>query len=123
MPKKLATRNASQNSWQTEFVDLKLLRDEKKGFTEWASKVSDQSSELFGVMVSDGWKTSVTWDAKNACFIVSSTMRDEDDINYQVTVTSRSQEWFEGIMLNVYKLTVLHKGKDLRKAGGDDSWG
>lgn len=123
MPAKITSKKNNQQSWQTEFVDLKLLRDEKKGFTDWIANTGERASELFSIMVSNGWKTSVTWDSKNACFIVSSTMRDEDDINYQVTVTSRSQEWFEGIMLNVYKLTVLHNGKDLRKAGGDDSWG
>jgi hypothetical protein len=74
-------------------------------------------------LVPNGWKTSFSFDAENDCYIASCTQRDEDDINHNICVTSRSDNPFEALWLCYYKITVIADSKRLPTERADDNWG
>lgn len=105
------------------FVTLKLDKEQAAQFQSWQNdKKTDLELEVADFM-SKGWKTSITWDMNNDCFIVASTMKTDPSPNLNVCVTSRSTLWYEALCMNVFKVMVLHKGAALPVNTGSDNWG
>lgn len=108
---------------EVQFVNLKLDASQKKQFSQWVEQLGDKIDDECGIFISNGWKTSHTWDRDNACFIASSTNVEPDDINFQYCITSRSSEWLEAVYLNVFKFNVLANGDSLESLVASNSWG
>ena len=123
MAAKNSRNGNTKTDWQGEFIDIRLLSDEREAFSAWVEKQGEDLSVEVGVLISNGWKTSITWDERNVCFIAASTMKDENDKNYNCVVSSRSENFYEALALNAYKINVLHKNADLRKVGSTNNWG
>lgn len=105
------------------FVTVRLDKDQAVAFTTWQNtKGIDFELEL-GDFMSRGWKTSITWDNGNDCYIVSSTCKDDRNVNHNLCITSRSTNWYEAMLLNVYKVTVMFKNGKLPTEQTENNWG
>lgn len=119
MPKK----KNNNNFGSTKFCAISLDTAQKDAMRKWLGLNGKDIDDLATNMVRDGWKSSFTWDADNDCFIASSTMRDEDNDNYDICVTSRSDIMWDALLLNYYKIYVLYNNKELPTERAKNSWG
>ena len=118
-----AQKRNTTNFAQTTFVQFKLSKEQKAEFQAWfEDKKRDISSEVARFM-SEGNKTSLTWDAENGCWIVSSTCKDEGSPNLNHCLTSRAAEWYEGLAMNAFKALVLLEGTTWSDYANDDNLG
>ncbi len=108
---------------EVQFVNMRLDTSQKKQFSLWMDKLGEQCHAEIGIFISSGWKTSITWDADNACFIASSTNVEPTSVNFQYCLTSRSDDWSEALCLNVFKFNVLANGDSLSALVSSNSWG
>lgn len=121
MPRK---NSQTDMSWQnTKFAQITLNNDEKDAFDVWRNVKGFDSALEIGVLISEGWKSSVTWDDSNKCFIVAATCKDERNVNANICVSSRSDDFVEALLLNVYKVKVLFKGKAIPTERAANNWG
>lgn len=105
------------------FVTIRLDKEQAAAFGVWQNTKSvDFELELADFM-SKGWKTSITWDGNNDCYIVSSTCKDDRNVNLNTCVTSRSTSWYEAMLLNVYKVVILYKNGKLPTETTENNWG
>lgn len=107
----MASKNVSKlprGNWpETNFVNLKITGKHKDGFTSWMSrKEADIHLDVVAFM-SNGHKTSITWDTSNSVWIVSATCKEESSPNVNCCLTSRSSEWWEAMCMNVYKHDII----------------
>lgn len=117
------TKKAEVNNWGVKFCSIELDTPSKEKMKKWASE-NYKDLETYGdAMIRSGWKTSLSWSDDNDCFIAASTQQDEDDENHKVCVTSRSNNMFEALILNYYKIFVLYKNSALPTERKNDNWG
>jgi len=108
---------------EIEFIDLRLDAAQKEEFLAWKKAAGEDSYDIVTDFVGTGHKLSVTWDDNGNCFIASFTCKDERSANIGKCITSRSDTWFEAIMLGVFKAQVVFKGAAWLGASRKDSWG
>lgn len=118
-----ARKPQEQSAYTTKFCTIALDTEEKAILKEWLQSNSKDLDTYFHTMVTDGWKTSITWDDNNDCFIASATQRFDDDKNHNVCVTSRSDNMYEAILITFYKIYVLFKDKKLPIEPNKQNWG
>lgn len=106
-----------------KFASVTLTSDDKASYETWAAKIGTNLLSEVAELVSEGWKTSITWDNDNDCFIASLTCRAEKHKNENVVVVSRSDDMLEALALGIYKITVLFKGKALPTEKIKQNWG
>lgn len=109
--------------FNTTFVEVRLGNAEKNHFHQWMEQDQETLGIELGTFISNDHKLSVSWDDQNVCFVASATCRDESSVNHNCCITSRSQDWFEAIMLTLYKATVLLGDKAWQSQSSDRSWG
>jgi len=119
--KQRASRNYDANG--IKFCTILLDTEQKSVLKEWLNNNQADLDTYFHNMVTDGWKTSCTWDDVNDCFIASATQRFDDDKNYNVCVSSRSDNLYEAILITYYKIYVLYEGKRLPTEPTKANWG
>lgn len=107
----------------TMFCAISLDTPGKEAAKSWLAKNAKDIDNFATIMVRDGWKTSFSWDDYNDCFISSATMRDEGHKNYDICVTSRSDNMWDAMLLNYYKIYVLFKEQKLPTEKQKDNWG
>jgi hypothetical protein len=105
-----------------EFVSIQLTADEKLAFKGWYETNLSESELLLETFIQSGYKTSIVWDTNKDCFIASSTCTNDKSKNYDKCLTSRSNNWLEALMLNLWKTDVLSK-KGVWEATTKDNWG
>lgn len=121
-PSKKPKRNTS-NFPQTEFVNLKLNKKQAAEFEDWKNGDAGKISTRVVEFIADGNKTSISYDFDNECFIVSSTCKAEGHANENRCMTSRSEDWYEALLMNVFKNdVVLHGGEWIGEDEGR-KWG
>lgn len=107
----MASKNSQkpnrQNWPETNFVNLKITGKHKDGFNEWMSRKDPEIQLDVATFMSNGHKTSITWDDNNNVWIVSATCKEESSPNVNCCLTSRSSEWWEAMCMNVYKNDVI----------------
>jgi hypothetical protein len=113
----------ARQSWMVDFAALKLNAEQKKAFQGWVKEQQAHEIDPLFELVPNGWKLSVSFDAENDCYIVSLTQRDEDDINHNICVVSRSGDPYEALWIGFYKISVMADGKKLPTEAVDDNWG
>lgn len=123
MAKKNAQANTSRGWTETKFVTIRLNGKHKDGFREYMQRPPEEIALDVASFMSSGHKTSITWDDNNACWIVSSTCKDDSSKNLDHCISSRSQEWYEALSMNVYKNNVIcNKGAWIDQQEEND-WG
>lgn len=123
----MASKNTSKpnnRNWtETTFVNLKIQGKHKDGFNTWMQRKDTEISLDVAAFMSNGHKTSITWDDTNNVWIVSATCKEETSVNKDCCLTSRSSEWWEALCMNVYKHDVIcSKGSWVDNAESND-WG
>lgn len=111
------------NQFSTKFAAVKLSVADRKKFQDWKKDNGADGDVLYTELVRGGWKGSQSYDQENDCFIWSMTQRNERDINYDVCVTSRSDNMYEAMLLGIYKLLVLYPDQALPTESPRDNWG
>lgn len=95
------------------FADVTLGDAESDAFLSWMKSVKVDMPLQMQEMLQEGWKISLKADFENSCYICSLTMQEEDHINRDMVVTSRSDDHEEAFWLNVYKIMVMYPGQRL----------
>lgn len=123
MSRKNSSAPANKNSWEVTFVQIRLTGEHKDGFEKWSSRKDTDVALDVATFMSNGNKTSITWDDANKCWIVSATCKEESSKNYNHCLSSRSDDWYEAMKMNVYKNDVIcNKGSWLDQQQ-DSNWG
>lgn len=107
----------------TKFAAIRLDAAEKKKFLAWKAENVSDGDVYYVELVRSGWKGSQSYDAENDCFIWSMTQRNERDINYDICVSSRSDNMYEAMLLGIYKLLILYPNQKLPTEAARDNWG
>ena len=105
------------------FCSVVLTAEDKIDYEVWAEKHGKDLLSVLAQCVAEGWKTSITWDNDNECFIGSLTCRAEGHKNENVVVSSRSDDMLEAIAISLYKITALYVGKKLPTEKLKNNWG
>jgi hypothetical protein len=111
------------NQFTTKFAVIALDSEGKQLAKQWLASNSKDLDTFFVDLVRDGWKTSLRWDNENDCFIASCTNVDDDSKNHNTCVTSRSDNMYESILINYYKIYIMFDGKKLPVEQAKDNWG
>jgi hypothetical protein len=123
----MAKKNAStpnNRGWsETQFVVIRLSGKHKDGFREYMQRPAEEVALDVASFMSSGHKTSITWDDSNQCWIVSATCKEESSKNLNHCLSSRSNEWYEALCMNVYKNDVICNKGSWVDQQEDNDWG
>lgn len=112
-----ARQAEGQVAWQG-FVDVPLTDEDKASLAEGHFEAADAFSFL-EEMVEDGYKVSVSQDAKNSCYVASATGRRPDDPNNGYTLTGRGPDVVGSLASLAYKhITLCERGAWSNRANG-----
>lgn len=90
-----------------QFADIRLSETDKKAFLKWYEENSGDLYIHIAEMVNDGCKLSASWSDANDCYIASFTCLNDKSENYCLVLSSRSDDLFEAIAINIYKHRVM----------------
>lgn len=113
----------SFNGFTTKFAAIRLSQDDKKAFQKWATANKDDGDVYYVQLIQTGWKGSQRFDPENDCFVWSLTQTNEKDVNYDICVTSRSNNMYEAMLLGIYKLVIMYPEGRLPTEHERDNWG
>lgn len=89
------------------FVQYTLSKTEETAFKKWWQENSPDAVVYLAEVVNSGYKFSASWDNSNDCYIATFTCLDERSQNYCLIMSSRSDDFWEAIGINLYKHLVL----------------
>lgn len=118
-----STKNGRTAFPETKFIQFKLTADQKKQFSKWVADLGVKDQEEVSLFMAEGVKTSISFDEDKGHWIVSSTCVDEDSENHRCCLTSRAEEWYSGLMMNVFKARVLMAKVPWEEYAADDQLG
>ena len=108
---------------ETVFITRRLTQAEAEHFMNWAEQGMEVlHEEVLGVL-SMGVKLSLSWDDYNQSFIATATDRIERSPNKGHALSSRSDSWYEALLMTVYKIVVIAAGKNWKDIGDRSDWG
>lgn len=123
MARKNTTASTNRGWTETKFVTIRLNGKHKDGFREYMQRPAEEVALDVATFMSNGHKTSITWNGDNACWIVAATCKEESSKNLDHCLSSRSSEWYEALCMNVYKNDVIcNKGAWVDQQE-DSDWG
>jgi hypothetical protein len=121
---KMARKKSNQQNFGgVKFAEVRLDKSDRKDFLAWVKEQQTHQVDALLELVTAQWKISFSFDSEHDTFICSMTQKDEDDVNYNICVTSRSSDAYEALFLNYYKLVVVSKGKSFEGLERDSDWG
>jgi hypothetical protein len=123
MARKNSSSPDSKPDWQVTFVQLKLNEETANAFAKWMERKEPEIALDVAAFMSNGHKTSITWDNENKCWIVSATCKEESSKNYNHCLSSRSSEWWEAMCMNVFKHNVVCAGGSWVDKQSSANWG
>jgi len=123
MPASRKSAVTGRGQFDVTFINIRLDKQGEKQFTEWYSRDQRELAEELAVFVSKGHKLGLSWDDKNTCFTASATCRDDRSPNFNSCITSRSDDFFEAMMMNVFKAEVLFEGGTWVADDRGSNWG
>lgn len=89
------------------FCDIRLSKDDKKAFDQWATEHVPDAFDLLDALVNSGVKASYSWNDNNDCYTFSLTDLEAKSANHNVVMVSRADNFQEALMLGLYKHYVL----------------
>jgi len=94
-----------------KFVNSRLTEREKTAFETWKKAHSDDAFILLNEVVNSGKKFTASWDGTNDCYIVSFTCLEKRSPNYCLVLSSRSDDLWDAICMNLFKDYDLFRGE------------
>lgn len=107
------------------FVEVPLSDDDKASLAQGHFEAEDAFSFL-EELANDGYKVSISQDAKNSCYIASATGRHPDDPNNGYTLSGRGPDVLGSLAALAYKhITLCERGAWANHTNGaaTSSWG
>lgn len=123
MPSKAKKTGNKRSGFTTTFVNYKLSTQDKANFVKWAARSIEAVQQDFTEALSKGCKCSLSENAEQGFYLASMTMRDEGSINYDYCITSRSPDWWEALIMNVFKAQQLGWDESWADQADSDDWG
>lgn len=123
MASKNTPKPNNRNFTEITFVNMKITGKHKEGFNEWMSRKEAEIALDAAAFMSNGHKTSITWDVSNNVWIVSATCKESTSPNVDKCLTSRSSEWWEALCMNVYKHNIMCSGGSWSENEDETDWG
>lgn len=113
----------AKQDWMVDFAAVKLRAEDKEAFEAYRLELDKHDVDPLLELLADGWKISHNLDAENDCFIVSATQKGDNHRNKGICVVSRSDNPYEAVLMNFYKINVMYKGERLPTENTSDNWG
>ena len=107
----------------TKFVNVTLTQEQSKEFKAWYPAILDNLHDEIGQLMVDEYKVSCSWDDNHQCFIATFTGKQDQDFNSQKALSSRSDNWFEALGINLFKHVVLFGSKTWSGEEQKNNWG
>jgi hypothetical protein len=89
------------------WIDIRMTDELKDAFTKWFEASGNLFWSLLEEILADGLKASCSWDATNDCFVASLNGQGAKSINKRYSLTARSGDMYEAIMLVLFKHVVV----------------
>jgi len=96
-----------------EFAQVHLEPEDLTLYDQWAKEHQEDFVFYMQDLLTSDWKLSFTWDDDGDCYLASCTMKDDDDVNKKLVLTSRSNEPFDAALMCYYKIKIMFEGKRL----------
>lgn len=123
MPSKSKKTSKSRSGFTTTFVNFKLSVQDKEAFAKWSARNIEVVQAEFTQAMGRGCKMSISENAEQGFYLASMTMRDEGSINYDFCITSRSPDWWEALIMNIFKAQQLGWEESWADQADSDDWG
>jgi len=123
MPRNYQQPSTKNGTFDYEFASLRLNEGQKNHFKEWFSENAQAFEDLIASITLEGNKNSFSWDENNDCYIASLTCNNSKSPNHKCVMTSRAEDWFEALMMNVYKYIVVCDNGAWPRDKGRNNWG
>lgn len=123
MPGKSQKSGNKRGGFTTTFVNYKLSNQEKAEFVKFAGQGDEKTQHAFVEAMGKGNKFSVSLNDEKGFYLVAMTCRDEGSVNYDFCITSRSPDWWEAVLMCVFKAHKLGYDQSWADMSDSDDWG
>lgn len=116
---------SSKNSWEVDFVDCLLSKEQKDALIKWDVK-GETTFDVITRLIDDGYKLSVVSDKAHDCVLASLTERGELGGIRKRCLPARGPDFFGALRSLVYKHSIVLDGDWGALANnndGDQRWG
>lgn len=123
MPAASKKTGKQSDQFGVTFVNYKLTGLEKDDFAGYMSaSVEEHAKELVSYM-HEGMKFSFSENLEHGFFLASVTCKNDGNINNNRCITSRSNDWYEALMMCAFKISRLGVDEDWLDQTPSDDWG
>lgn len=123
MPSKAKKSGKQRSGFSTTFVNFKLTQTDKAEFREFMGRGDEKVVASFLQAMGYGLKFSISENAEQGFFLAAATCRAEDSVNLDHCITSRSPDWWEAMMMCVFKAEKLGYDESWADMADSDDWG
>lgn len=96
--------SSNREEWaKIEFCNVEMSAEQKKKFKALEPAEIEDLIGKTAKMIANGYKASITFDDTNVCYIFTLTCKTENDPNFNLCMSSRSDNVFEAMALAAYK--------------------
>jgi len=117
------SRGKAPRVFDIEFVNVTLNESQRKDFKAWYATSFESLADEIGQVMVDDYRVSCNWDDNNQCFIATFTGKTDNRANPSRALSSRADNWFEALGINLFKHTVLFKSGEWDGEGVKNNWG
>lgn len=103
-------RKAGINYNEMQFINFRFSASERDDFDKWMSHGDKVTLKAVHEVCQDDVRISLSWDAKNDCFICAMTGK-EDSLNAGKCLTVRGKTWERALFAAGYVHSVVYKGE------------
>lgn len=107
MPKK--TQPAQRNSWEVDFVNVSLAKDQKENLKKWDIK-GELTFDNVTRMIDDGYKLSISADKAHDCVGAYLTSPSSPNGERKRCLSSRGPDFFGALRALMFKHLIILEG-------------
>ena len=119
------TGKSKQNSWEVDFVDVLLSKEQKSDLVKWDVK-GEVTFDAISRLIDDGYKLSVVADKTHDCVLASITERGDLGGIRKRCLPARGPDLFGSLRALIYKHSIILEGDwgaIANNNDGDQRWG
>lgn len=118
-------KSASKNSWEVDFVDVLLSKDQKAELVKWDQK-GEVTFDAISRLIDDGYKLSVVADKAHDCVLATLTERGDLGGIRKRCLPARGPDVFGAFKALIFKHSIILEGdwgSVANNNDGDSRWG
>ncbi len=123
MPSKTKPTGSKKSGFTTTFVNFKLTGEAKDRFSSYMKDDTAEHAKDIVNLLGEGMKFSFSENRDGGFALASVTCREEGSINFDHCITSRSSDWYEALMMCVFKIHEFGTEESWVDQAGSDDWG